>query len=148
MKTAPHEMFERTSIRPMTWHSTRRRGHSRQEVPVNNEKSASVDVSRCSYYQARLLPVNAPCADVMRRTRDHISFARLADYSLKWICREMRPIAFVDPGAFPVTDLANFPQEDFWPASKGAAALTQPRLPFRSSRQQRPVVAQSFDQAR
>ena len=62
-------MFERT------W------GHNRQEVPVNKEKSARVDVSRCSCYQARHLPVNAPCADVMRRTRNHISLARLADYT-------------------------------------------------------------------
>ena len=28
---------------------------------------------------------NAPCADVMRRTRDHISFPRLADFSSNWI---------------------------------------------------------------
>src|SRR5664280_2474603 len=33
--------------------------------------------------------------------------------------REMRPIAFVDPEAFPSTDLAELLQADFWPLSFG-----------------------------
>ena len=44
------------------------------------------DKSASGYERDRFTwTMNAPCADVMQRTRDHTSFPRLADYSLKWI---------------------------------------------------------------
>ncbi len=57
-----------------------------------------------------------------------------------WHRREVRL------GCLPKELEPNFPEGDFWPASKGAA-LAQHRLPFSSSRQQRAVVVKSFDQA-